>query len=298
MKPRRREAHDADESFDAGASLLETSHRSVEGGSVFDRRIPGDPQRPSFVLLHGVPVTSAVYLPLAREIRLRFVNSVILADLPGLGRSAVAGHVSWSSQRSVLGAWLREQGRVILVVHDIAGPIALPLLADERIDVSGVVLLNTILEPSSFRPLVTMQLLRVPGLGAVLARATPRWLYVRSVRALGLSRPERVEPCLLDELYAETFRGGRWRDLYRTMRGFELDHASDQAIGRGLSARDAPCLAIWAASDPALGTQRQHLAQLAPGCPVHLLPGARHFLMLDHAAEIAQSLLQAGVERW
>jgi pimeloyl-ACP methyl ester carboxylesterase len=271
---------------------------AVLGGSLFECRLEGDPELPTIVLLHGVPVTSSVAEPLARELHARLANPVALVDLPGLGRSSVEGEVYWSSQRSVLGAWLREQGAVILVVHDIAGPIALPLLADERIDVRGVVLLNTILEPSTFQPVLTMRLLGTPLLGLLFAWATPRWLYVRRMRALGIARPERVETGLLERLYAETFGEGGWRSLHAVMRGFELDPSADRALAAGLAKTDVPCVAVWADADPALGDQRRHLPSLAPRCSLHVLPDARHFLMLDHATEIAEALIAAGIERW
>ena len=204
----------------------------------------------------------------------------------------------WSTQRSVLGSWLREQGPVILVVHDIAGPIALPLLADERIDARGVVILNTILQPSTFRPVLTMRLLATPGLGYLFAWATPRWFYLRRLRALGLERPERVEAGLPERLFAETFGSGGWRTVHAAMRGFELDGACDRAIAAGLARSDIPCVAIWADDDPSLGDQRRHLSSLAPECPVHLVPGARHFLMLDHPVEIADALVASGFRSW
>jgi pimeloyl-ACP methyl ester carboxylesterase len=280
------------------ASHFEELVRAVDGGAVFERRMGGDPQRPSLALLHGVPVTSTVFEPLAGALRVRVPNPLILPDLPGLGRSTVEGDVSWSTQRFVLGAWLREQGSVVLVVHDVSGPIALPLLEDDSIDVRGVVLLNTILEPSTFRPIAAMQLLRARGLGALLAGVTPRWLYARGFRTIGLSHPERVEAGMIDQLHAETFRRDGGRSLHRAMRGFELDRATDRAIERGLAARDVPRLSIWGAADPSLGEQRRNLAKLAPGSPVEILPDARHFLMLDHAEEIAEMLVAVGVERW
>jgi pimeloyl-ACP methyl ester carboxylesterase len=266
--------------------------------TLFERRYEGDPGRPTLVLLHGVPVTSSVFEPLARELRSRLAHRVVLVDLPGLGRSTLAGAIRWSTQRAALGAWLREQGPVVLVVHDIAGPIALPLLADEAIDVHGAVLLNTILQPSTFKPVLTMRLLRAPAVGLLLSRAVPRWLYLRRMHALGIARPERVEPGLLERLHAETFGRGGWRRLHEGLRGFELDAATDRALARGLAARDIPCVAIWGAADPSLGGQRRHLTSLAPHCALELLPAARHFSMLDHQPEIVDALLAAGVERW
>jgi pimeloyl-ACP methyl ester carboxylesterase len=282
----------------AAAPFRSGVEHAVSGGTIFERRLGGEPGRPTLVLLHGVPVTSSVAEPLARELRERVANSVALVDLPGLGSSTVDGEVRWSTQRSVLAAWLAEQGPVIFVVHDIAGPIALPLLADERIDVRGVVLLNTILEPSTFRPVLTMRLLGAPALGFLSAWATPRWLYLRRMKALGIAKPERVETGLLERLYAETFGSGRWRALHAVMRGFELDSAADRALAAGLAREGVPCVAVWGDADPSLGDQRSHLASLAPHCPVHVLPEARHFLMLDHASEIADALLAAGIENW
>jgi pimeloyl-ACP methyl ester carboxylesterase len=298
MKTGQVRGRDAADGRRSTASHFEELVRVVEGGAVFERRMRGNPQRPSLVLLHGVPVTSTVFDTLAHALRERVPNPVILPDLPGLGCSTLEGDVSWSTQRFVVSSWLRELGSVVLVVHDVSGPIALPLLADDRIDVRGVVLLNTILEPSTFRPIAAMQLLRARGLGVLLAGVTPRWLFARGFRMIGLSHPERVEAGLIDRLHAETFRRDGGRSLHRAMRGFELDRATDRAIERGLAARDVPRLSIWGAADPSLGDQRRHLARLAPGSLVEILPDARHFLMLDHAEEIAEMLVAAGVERW
>jgi pimeloyl-ACP methyl ester carboxylesterase len=265
---------------------------------VFERRFEGDPARPLVVLLHGVPVTSSVYELLAAELRARIPNGLALVDLPGLGRSRVEGEVDWSSQRAVLGAWLRAQGPVILVVHDVAGPVALPLLDDKDIDVRGLVLLNTILVPSDFRPVFTMRLLRAPVLGWVAAGITPRWFYLDRLEALGIARPERVDRALLERIHSETTNRGRWRDLHRALRGFELDGRTDRAIAAGLAALRAPCVAVWAPADPSLGDERRHLERLAPDCPLRTLPGARHFAMLDHAPELAALLVEAGLAGW
>lgn len=282
----------------AQAPLRPGLEHAVAGGTVFERRLGGDPDLPTVVLLHGVPVTSSVYEPLARELQARVANPVALVDLPGLGRSEVEGEVRWRTQRAVLGAWLRRQGPIVLVVHDVAGPIALPLLADGRHDVRGLVLLNTILEPSTFRPVATMRLLRTPVLGCIAAWGTPRWFYLARMRSLGVARPERVEEGLLRRVFAETFARGRWRRLHAALRGFELDEATDAAVAAGLAASEAPRVAVWADEDPSLGDQRRHLPALAPGCPVRLVGAARHFLMLDHAPEVADAIVAAGLREW
>jgi pimeloyl-ACP methyl ester carboxylesterase len=294
-----------------GCSLMTTTEASSSGQCQFDfdkilerdielsdciiheRTISQSPDStgPLFVMVNGVPVTSLIYLDLACELVKRLDARVILADLPGTGRSYLKdGCYSWSRQRECLGDYLSRQDHHILVVHDISGPIALPLVSELSV-IDRLVVMDTIIKPSEFSPPFPMNWLRSYFfISKPVAYLMPFFIYEYKFRDMGISRNDKVPSEQIESIYGELcYNYGKGR-LVEVMNGFELNPGTDRAIRRGL-ARDIPQLFIWGGMDPALGLERYKLPPLTRNQQMVLIPQAKHFLMLDFHDEVANAIV-------
>lgn len=272
-------------------STYTTETHDIPAGDcrVHARRL-GDPERADgalFVAVNGVPTTSLIYQHLAEALTKRLAANVLMVDLPGTGGSRLhSGNYTWSSQRECLRAYLARQPDFTLVVHDVAGPILLPLLG-ELPQIRRVVVFNSLLTPSVFSPPFPLNCLRsCLFLSKPLAHAAPFWFYEYRLRDLGITYDERVDRSLIKALFDELHQDNGMSRLVDVMKGFELTQDADAAINKGI-ARDLPQLFIWGANDPVLGDALDKLAGDIPQREIHVLKRAKHYLMLDFADESA-----------
>lgn len=277
------------EGVKTGAYPAETQDVPAGNCQVHARRIGNADHStgPLFIAVNGVPTTALIYQDLGEALTKRLDANVLMVDLPGTGGSRLrSGDYSWTTQRACLRAYLAQQPEFTLVVHDVAGPILLPLLG-ELPQLRRVVVFNTVLKPSEFSPPFPLNCLRsCLFLSKPLAYAAPFWFYEYRVRGLGIARDERVDRAAIRAVFDELRQDSGMGRLVEVMQGFELTQESDTAIGRGLR-RDIPQLFIWGRSDPALGHELDHLPPGPPQRQVQILEQAKHYLMLDFADESA-----------
>ncbi len=239
-----------------------------------------------FVFIGGVGGPGKIFEPLATRLTERLSIAAAAVDLPGMGRSRLHGMpYTWSNQRACLAAYLQSQPPFVLVVHDIAGPIALPLLP-QLPQLRGVVVLNTIFDTGNLHPPFPLNWIRHAGpLGKPLAYTMNFPFYRMRVRQMGIARDDQVPKAFLRSVYEEiTVDGGKGR-LAEVMQGFELGAATDQAIRDGLAV-NVPQLFIWGEADPALGKEIDKLPPRRSNQRLERLPEAKHFLMMDFAREM------------
>lgn len=256
--------------------------------SLYVRELKASPEKATYILINGIPVTSLVYDRLARKIHSDLNASVVLVDLPGTGSSRNSSY-TWSSSEECVGRFLRSlKKEVYLVVHDIAGPISLPLLADDRISIKGVVILNTILNPTAFRPVFPLSLIRMRFLGAVVSPLIPFFYFEREMRKKGIDKNNSISKSEIRNLFNEFSRNFGKSRLHRVMRGFELDSERERRINLGLKS-SVPKLTIWGLSDPSLGQQSRYISRIKNNVVV-TMPKAKHFLMMDYSDEILEHI--------
>jgi haloalkane dehalogenase len=245
------------------------------------------------VLLHGVPTSSFLWRKVLPELEARGLGGVAF-DLPGLGLADRPRDYdySWTGLGRFAHAAVDELGldSFHLVVHDIGGPVGFELIAavgPERI--RSLTVLDTMIEVDGFKRPWMMEPFARRGIGELwLAGATPpAWALL--MRMAG-GTPNREEwTAHLDLLKRED--GGR--AFLRIMRGFERTRAKRDLYVGALRGLDRPAQIVWSGRDTALPL-RPHagdvMRALGPGTPLHVLPRAKHFLMEDHAAEIAESI--------
>ncbi len=237
------------------------------------------------VMINGVPTTSLIYQNLIDELHLLTNREIIAVDLPGTGKSRNKRY-SWTDSEQCLQAYLKSFDKdFVLLIHDISGPVTLPLLKDKTLNISGVVILNTILKPDAFSPVFPMSLVRTPVVGAVAAPLLPFFYFSKEFRSKGIDRNDMISREELKSLYKDFSRGcGKFR-FHRVMRGFELDALRTERVKDGLATK-LPKLVVWGLSDPSLGSQFLHV-NLIQNAQVKTYKNAKHFLMLDYASEIA-----------
>lgn len=216
----------------------------------------------------------------------------VVVDLPGMGHSRLHGMpYTWSSQRACLVAYLQSQPPFVLVVHDIAGPVALPLLS-QLPQLRGVIVHNTPFDTGNLHPPFPLNWIRNAGrLGKPLAYTMNFPFYQMRVRQMGIARDDQVPKAFLRNVYEEiTADGGKGR-VAEVAQGFELGAATDQAIRNGFAV-NVPQLFIWGEADPALGKEIDKLPPRRSNRRLERLSEAKHFLTLDFDEEIT-NLIEA-----
>jgi haloalkane dehalogenase len=245
---------------------------------------------PDVVLLHGVPASSFLYrkvIPLLADQGLR----AVAFDLPGLGLAQRPPDFdySWSGLARWTGAAIDalELDRCHLVVHDIAGPIGCEWAIRNPDRVLSLTVLDTMLDPASFRRPWVMRPFAIRGLGELYLRLTPRQAFAALFRRQGLGDTRAMT---LAEIYAYhelLLRVDGGRAFLRIMRGFELTEQNQRFLWQGLANRPYSTRIIWGEQDPALGLDQMRIAQRVLGVDDPVLLPAKHFLQEDQAPALA-----------
>ncbi len=242
------------------------------------------------ILFNGIPATGGIYRELVQNLAIRIPNPLMVVDLPQTGRSQLThlrdiSETSWTRQRACVNEFLRIQPAHLLLVHDIAGPVVIPLL-NGAIKTRGLIILNTILKPSAFEPVLEMKLI---AKSKWLAEHMPEWMFLNSLKRLGFDSDRIVPRQRLQELFKEVSFDDGLLKLHFILRGFDLSEPSDALIERGLQ-HPIPQLVIWGLADPSLGQQLSFLP--APHGPREVVgfSNARHFLMVDYAEETSEKI--------
>lgn len=252
----------------------------------------GGTMGPIFFMLNGVPVTSLIYENLAVRLADQLNASARMVDLPGTGGSVLStgtDNYSWTRQRACLENFLESQKPFYLILHDLAGPVLLPALP--RLDnLQGVVVLNTVLQASTLSPPFPLNWLRHSGpLAKPMAYSMPFFFYEWRLRKIGFARNEQVDSEWLRALFDDMRQENGMGRLVQLMQGLELTVASDRAIQSGL-ATEIPMLFIWGQQDPVLGKELSRLSLQRPNQQIKMLANAKHFLMVDFADEIGETI--------
>lgn len=245
---------------------------------------------PEVLCLHGVPVSSYLYRKVLPELAARGCRGIAF-DLPGLGFADRTPHLdhSWTGMARWAAHLVDELGLdgVHLVVHDIGGPVGLLLAAHLGGRVRSVTLLNTIVDPVTFRPPPVMRPFTVPGLGELWLRATVDPAFVRLLRWQGVAdRSVPAEELLAHRRLLLAEDGGR--AFLRIMRSFE--HTEEVAARMRQGLHEAPHRqVVWGELDPALTIDHHgELARAMAGVDrMHRLP-AKHFVQEDCAPQVAE----------
>ncbi|MFF8409450.1 alpha/beta fold hydrolase [Streptomyces omiyaensis] len=219
--------------------------------------VTGDRERPSHVLLHGLPMNADLWAPVAA----RLTGPVLAPDLPGLGRSAATNRP--------LDAWLADlmdpvRTRPVLVAHSLACGPALRFAAARPHRVGGLVLVSP-----AFLQAPAPRFAR-SGLAAPVLRRMPA---ARLARALGVPEGPEVRSAV-----ADLRRPGAARRVTAALRADVAARPRWRAL---LDRVDVPVRVLVGSADP--------LTE-AVGLPVTEIAGAGHYPQLTHPSQVARHL--------
>jgi pimeloyl-ACP methyl ester carboxylesterase len=244
-------------------------------------------------LINGVPATGLIYQPLVSQLQKtsKVPWDFHLVDLPGTGGSRLRDNKSsWTKQRQCISEYFEKiEEPFFLAIHDIAGPVILPLIKNYSYKIKGLIIFNTIIKPSKFKLIFPMSTLgtKFLGMGSLFAKSMPRFYFKYLFRKKGLARNDLVSEEQLNELYKEIKRNSGKSELASIIKGFEKTEHTDNLILEGLRA-PIPKLIIWGDADPSLGKQYQYLSNSETALTeLHHIKEGKHFLMMDFHEEIS-----------
>lgn len=252
-------------------------NEEIDGLAIFWRR--ADPAAAAtgapVVYVHGVPTSSHIWLPFLER------GGGIALDLPGFGRSAKPGYLSYAFDwyDGFFERFLGHLGvdRVRLVVHDW-GAVALQYAQRFPARIERLVIIDSVPLLPGYRWHRTARAWRTPLLGELaMGATTPRVarLLLREAFAKPGPVPEQFVAPLL-----EMFDHGTQRAILRLYRS--ADPAKLAAAGARLGEITAPALVIWGERDPYVPARfGDAYAAALPGSQLLRLPDAGHWCWYD-----------------
>lgn len=284
MKPATREVIDAHRA--AGRSFEAQGVRSFV-------REQGSERGGTVVLVHGVPSSSFLYRKVLAVLADEGMRGIAF-DLPGLGLADRPEDFdySWSGLARWVGEAVDALGldRIHLVVHDIGGPVACEWAVSDPERVLSLTVLNTMLDPATFKRPWSMAPFATRGVGAAWLRGTPRPAFRRLFLHQGIADRTAITTAEIDAYYHLLRRGDNGRAFLRIMRGFELTADKRRFLWAGLAKRPYPARIVWGELDPALGLEQLAIAQRVLGVDDVIRLPAKHFLQEDQAPAVAQAI--------
>ena len=265
--------------------MLDTTLEPHPAGRV---RVARQGQGEAVVLLHGYPDNLQVYSELSPLLAADY--QVIALDWPGLGDSDAwpGGATSVVLARhllALLDAWGLAQ--VHLVGQDMGGQPALVFAAAYPERVRSLVVMNCLAggeEATSWE----IRWLRRFGVNKLLLKYLPRLVYWRALHTFLPGGRAALAPALRRELW-RTFRRPAVRAcVVRMCAGYEAQLPRLPARYRQVR---CPTLILWGGHDKHFPVaQARFLATQIPHAQLAILPGAPHWMVLTHAAEVAARL--------
>lgn len=242
---------------------MDTSELLVAGHHVRAHEL-GEPDEvtPTFVLLHGLGVSSTYFVPLAE--RLADHGRVVLLDLPGFaGLPTPPTPLGIADFAAIVRLTLDElaaTGPFVLVGHSMGAQVVAELVANPREGIVGAMLIGPVVNPDE--------------------RSLPRLLGRFAQSAL------RESPANAGVATAAHLRcGPRW--FAET-----LPALLHYPIERRLQGVATPLLVVGGEFDTVSPVGfRDRLAALVPESRVITLAGAAHGVLFDHADVLAAELL-------
>jgi pimeloyl-ACP methyl ester carboxylesterase len=203
-------------------------------------------QGPPLVLLHGSNATLFTWEGWVRELSAH--HRIITLDLPGHGLTGpdAKGRYSWTGMAEVVEAFRARLGleRFHLAGNSMGGAVAwhYALRHPERVD--RLVLVDAAGYPRDEPAPLVFRLMRMPVLGEVLSRITPRWVIDRNLRVI-YGDPSKVTEASVDRYHAMLLREGNRQATRERMR----NGMADDGLWKRLGEVRTPTLILWGAKD-------------------------------------------------
>ncbi|MFF3625270.1 alpha/beta fold hydrolase [Streptomyces sp. NPDC002467] len=277
-------------------TLTQVRHHTVEieGVEVFYREA-GDPARPTLVLLHGFPSSSAMFRDLLRELADSY--HLIAPDHVGFGQSAMPPveefAYGFEKLTEITLALLDTLGvdRFALYIQDYGAPIGLRIAARNPERVTAIISQSGNAYVEGFTPFWDVLFAHAKDRESheaevrelLTVRAT-RWQYTHGVPA---DRLARISPdtWTLDQAYLD--RPGNKEIQLQLFWDYQFNLDGYPAFQEYFRTHRPPLLVAWGKNDEIFGAAgAEAFARDLPDAEIHLLD-AGHFALESHGPEIA-----------
>ncbi|MEV4187633.1 alpha/beta hydrolase [Streptosporangium canum] len=274
----------------------EVRHRTVEvqGLRVFYREA-GDPAKPTLVLLHGFPTSSAMFRNLLRDLADSY--HLVAPDHIGFGQSAMppVGDFPYSFEKlTEITVGLLDAlgvGRFALYIQDYGAPIGLRIAGREPERVTAIISQSGNAYLEGFTPFWKVLFAHAKDRAAneaevrtLLEAEATRWQYTHGVPA---DRLDRLTPdtWTLDQAYLD--RPGNKEIQLQLFWDYQFNLDGYPGFQEYFRTHRPPVLVAWGKNDEIFGADgaRAYSRDL-PDAEIHLLD-AGHFALETHGAEIA-----------
>ncbi|MFI6869317.1 alpha/beta fold hydrolase [Nocardia sp. NPDC050406] len=272
-------------------------HNTVEiqGLSVFYREA-GDPSKPTLVLLHGFPSSSAMFRDLMRDLGDSY--HLIAPDHIGFGQSAMPQvnefPYSFDKLTEITEELLDALGidRFALYIQDYGAPIGLRIAAKHPERVTALISQSGNAYLEGFTPFwdalfahAKDRAANEAAVRALLELDATKWQYLHGVPE---DRKALVAPdtWILDQAYLD--RPGNKEIQLQLFWDYQFNLDGYPAFQKYFAEHRPPTLITWGEHDEIFGADgaRAYLRDL-PDAELHLLD-AGHFALETHGAEIAE----------
>lgn len=244
----------------------------------------------ALLLIHGFPTASWDWEPIWPALCERFAH-VLAPDLLGFGHSPKPPRHRYSlmEQADLCEALLQQQGvtEVDILAHDYGVSVAQELLA-RQLDRGGdglrlrsVTLLNGGLFPETHRATRTQRLLRVPLLGAVLARLAGERRFGSNLAAV-FGPSTQPSPIELHDFWQLASSHNGTRIMPRLLRYISERRKYRERWVGALTKTSVPLRLINGPVDPVSGAHMAaRYAELVPNPDIVSLPGIGHYPQVE-----------------
>jgi pimeloyl-ACP methyl ester carboxylesterase len=252
-------------------------------------------QGPTVLMLHGFPTWSYDYADVAND--LATDHDVITLDFLGYGASDKPKPYEYSVAESAdvvedLVAQLQVHS-VRLVIHDYGGIVGQELIGRAQAGrlgfaIDSLVLLNSGIVYSAYRPTRMQKLLILPVVGRLLAgRITPG----RFRSALDAVRGSRISDTEFDDLWYGVARQGGHKLAHLHIRYNAERAAHHGRWEKALADWDGPLHLVWGLDDPVSGRHvLEQAIAILPHAEVTELQGVGHFPQSEAPQTVAAAV--------
>jgi pimeloyl-ACP methyl ester carboxylesterase len=246
-------------------------------------------------MLHGFPTWSYDYAEVATD--LAADHDVVTLDFLGYGASEKPNPYEYSVAESadVLEDLVAHLGldSVRLVAHDYGGIVAQELI--DRIlagklgfGISSLVMLNSGIVYSAYRPTLVQKLLILPGIGKLIAS---RVSAGRLRAGLDAVRGSRLTEAELDDLWYGVSRDDGHKLAYRLIRYNAERAAHHRRWEKALTDWDGPLYLVWGPDDPVSGRHvLDQATTVLPRAQVTELVGVGHYPQSEAPQAVAAAI--------
>ena len=271
----------------------------VAGVRIFYREA-GDVSKPTIVLLHGFPTSSAQFRDLIPLLADRF--HVLAPDYPGMGFSEAPDpsllRPTFDDLTKTIDAFIEQHApvSVTLYLHDIGGPIGMRIATAHPERIAGLIFQNFTISVEGWNPdrLKVYERLGGPETPEKLAE-TEQFATVERDKFLhkkGAHEPDALNPdnWALDA-YSLSIAANR-AFMARLFMNLTTNIQRYPEWAAYLKDRQPKTLIVWGRNDPLiLPAAAEYVKQVVPAAEMHYFDGG-HFVLDEFSEPIAEAIIK------